>query len=196
MVVKAALRLVLMADDTVVAESEDASLWQKVLVAVNGGQAVAPLAGPQPETPGLDGDVSVVQFAEEIGVEVAQLRGACDPRTEAPYLNLDARSWEALKRNTPSRGPGAVAPMALAATMLALWFRAAKLGSPTQAQAKAVLDTLGVEDKNPSRAIKLSDWLQARPGGVIALNPAQITRAAQVARAFCLKQAPNGKKED
>jgi len=196
MVVKAALRLVLMADDTVVAESEDAGLWQKVLVAVNGGQTVAPLAGPQPEAPGLDGDVFVVQFAQEIGVEPAQLRGACDPRTEAPYLNLDTRSWEALKRNTPARGRGAVSPMALAATMLALWFRAAKLGTPTQAQARAVLGTLGVEDKNPSRAIRLSDWLQARPGGVIALNPAQITHATQVARAFCLKQAPNGRKED
>jgi hypothetical protein len=195
MVVKAALRLVLMADETVVAESEDAGLWQKVLVAVNGGQTAATLAGSQPEAPGLDGDVSVVQFAQELGVEVAQLRGACDPRIDPPYLTLDTRSWAALKKNTPKRGRGAVSPMALAATMLALWFRAAKLGTPTQAQAKVVLDALGATDKNPSRAIKLSDWLQARPGGVVAINPAQITRATQVARAFCLKEAPNGKEK-
>lgn len=144
---------------------------------------------------GLESDVAVARFAQDIGVSVRDIKGACDPRTDVPYLTLDPRYWEALKRNTPARGRGAISPMALAATLIALWFRAAKLGTPTQAQAKAVLDTMDQEDKNPSRAIKISDWLQQKPGGGIALNPARITRAVQLARAFCLQQAPNGQNE-
>lgn len=199
--VKAVLKLVLMADETVVAESEDPGLWQKVLIAINGGRPTAdlPSATTQLDAPaptsGLESDVAVVRLAQDLEVDVAALKGACDPQTDPPYLILDARTWERLKQNTPERGRGAVSPMALSATLLALWFRAAKMGAPTQAQAKAVLDTLGVEDKNPSRAIKLSDWLQQRPGGVIALNPAQISRAVRLARAFVRREPVNGQEE-
>lgn len=198
MVVKAALRLVLMANDTVVAESEDPALWQKVLFAINSGGRPTPELGSVADTDdhqapdnGLESDVAVARLAQDIGVSVTEIKGACDPRTEVPYLTLDPRYWEALKRNTPARGRGSISPMALAATLIALWFRAAKLGSPTQAQAKAVLDTMDQEDKNPSRAIKISDWLQQKPGGGIALNPARITRATQLARAFCLQEPLN-----
>src|SRR6266700_3559688 len=138
MAVKAALRLVLMADETVVAESEDGALWQKVLFAINSGRptpelgAVAAEEAPAPGD-GLESDVAVAKFAQDIGVSVTEIKGACDPRIEPPYLTLDPRYWEALKRNTPARGRGAISPMALAATLIALWFRAAKRGTPTQA---------------------------------------------------------------
>lgn len=189
------------ADETVVAESEDGALWQKVLFAINSGRPTPGLGAvaveenhPAPGD-GLEGDVAVARFAQDIGVSVTEIKGACDPRTEAPYLALDPRYWEALKRNTPPRGRGAISPMALAATLIALWFRAARLGTPTQAQAKTVLNTMDQDDKNPSRAIRISDWLQQKPGGGIALNPARITRAIQLARAFCLQQAPSGQGE-
>jgi hypothetical protein len=45
---------------------------------------------------------------------------------------------------------------------------------------------LGVPDKNPSRAISNCSWLQARGDG-IQVNPAELSRAVAVAKAFVLK---------
>jgi hypothetical protein len=199
--VKAKLTITLKADETVVAETEDAGLWQRVLIAINKGshdlaegyeKQRSPESGVEEQGGGRRasdaGGDAVERFATQLGVRREELEGACAPSEEEPFLHLDVHCWEEFKRQVPSAGRAAMSPIVLAATLLTLWFRAAGLGNPTQAQAQGVLRTIGVEDKNPSRGIQRAEWLQSRPGGAILLNPAQVSRAFGIAKAFCTKQ--------
>jgi len=92
-----------------------------------------------------------------------------------------------MKKQLAKRGPFAISPVVAVATLLGLWFHKAGLGNPTQAQAHAVLGTINVTDKNASRSIQNTSWLQGRSGGQIVLNPAEISRAVRLAKCFCLK---------
>jgi hypothetical protein len=192
MSVKAKLKVILQADETIVAETEDAVLWQKVLLAINqgGGENFTPNTQTPNRTDFL-GDQgtgnAIDKLAQQLGLAREAVEGACAPSTDEPYLHLDVHCWEVMKSQTPERGPTAYSPMAIAATLLTLWFRAAGLGNPTQAQAQAVLETIGIQDRNASRGIQRSEWLQARPGGAIVLNPAQASRAVNIAKSFCAK---------
>ena len=200
MIAKAKLTIVLKADETIVAEIEDPTLWQRVLGIIN-----------QPKTGndvrrdslvdldqkndtlelGVEGEEGIARFAKRLGATVEVVVGALSPSREAPYLHIDAHTWEAFKRNFPKRGPGSVSPIGLAGTALVLWVKEAKLDvAVTQALASAVLDTVHVKDPNPSRGIKNTKWLQARAGGVIIVNPAEISKAQQIIGSFCLKKAP------
>lgn len=200
--VKAKLSILLKADEVVVAEVEDAQLWQRVLTAINAGQSdlasaprasevlvgvAAPSSGRESAQNGEVGNGPVDRLAQQLGVARELLEGACSPSADAPYMHLDSHCWEDMKRQLPERGPTAIAPIVAAATLLALWFRAASLGNPTQAQAQAVLDTIGVRDRNASRGIGRASWLQSRGGGQVQLNPAQISRATTLARCFCAR---------
>jgi hypothetical protein len=204
MSIKAKLRVVLQADDTVVAESDDSALWQKILLAINsgnhegvvsgakntsemrsvldaGGESNATTAGPTVK----DG---IKRLAAEIGVSTAEVERALGPEEAEPFLTLDHHCWEAMKQQTPERGPTAYSLIAIAGTLLALWFKSVGKGSPTQAQAQAVLAQLNLRDQNPGRGLERSDWLHARAGGTIVLNPAKISKATGIARSFCSKK--------
>lgn len=198
--VKATLKVVLQANDTVVAESEDPVLWQRVLHAINKGMGDGNefllgneekpsniQKGTQQQKHHSDSGTEdeIGRFAEFLGVSVEELVGACAPSKESPYLTLDMHCWNSLKEQTPPRGLGSVSPMALAGTLLALWMQVAKLGTATQAEAQKVLKTINLRDTNAARSIKGTDWLQGRSGGVIVINPARTKKAVAVARAFC-----------
>jgi hypothetical protein len=198
MSVKAKLWVTLRADETIVAETDDPVLWQKVLLAINQGgsenfsPSIQTLNRADPGSdPGSAGN-AVDRFAQQLGLSRETVEGACAPSIAEPYLRLDIHCWEEMKSQTPERGPTAYSPMAIAATLLTLWFRAAALGNPTQAQAQAVLATIQVQDRNASRGIQRSDWLQARPGGAIVLNPALASRAVTIAKSFCGKNWKTG----
>jgi hypothetical protein len=194
MAVKANLKIQLFANDVVVAESDDKNLWRRVLAAMQGATEL-----PENEEEELQDNGSgrstggrsakgAAGLAKELGVTVTQIVGACGPSADAPYLALDRKCWETFKRNTAARGPSAVSATQLAGTVLCLWFEHGGVeGRPTQAQAKEVLNALGASDKNSSRSIKNCAWLQGRGGG-IQINPAEISKAQAVARAFVLKQ--------
>jgi hypothetical protein len=202
MIAKAKLTIVLKADETVVAEVEDAVLWQRVLGIINQGPAnsesgvkgrVDTFTDPKEvEADQLEeNDDSVGKFAKRLGVSVAVLNGALSPTLEPPYLHLNSHNWEAFKKNFPKKGPGSVSPIGLAGTALVLWAREAKLDvSATQGLAAAVLDTINVKDPNSSRGIKNTKWLQARAGGIVVVNPAEISKAQGIVQAFCQKKAP------
>jgi hypothetical protein len=199
MSIKAKLKVVLQAGETVVAEVEDSLLWQRVLDAINKGGGEHFEADPlvqqagggngKPKPPVND---AIDKFAQLIGITREQAIGACSPTTDSPYMHLDSRYWEAMKNQTPERGPSAYSPMAVAATLLALWFQCAELGNATQAQAQAVLATIHIRDRNASRGIQRSTWLQPRSGGVVVLNPAQASRAIAIAKAWCTQDWSNG----
>jgi hypothetical protein len=202
MSIKAKLRVVLQADDTVVAESDDAALWQKILLAINSGSLASLASGTQNGSdtknsvaagPSATGSGSTVRdgikkMATEIGVSPEEVEGALGPQEAEPYLTLDHHCWEAMKDQTPERGPTAYSSIAIAGTLLALWFKAIGKGNPTQAQAQAVLAQLNLRDQNPGRGLERSDWLHARAGGAIALNPAKISKATGIAGSFCSKK--------
>lgn len=204
MSIKAKLRVVLQADDTVVAESDDASLWQKILLAINSGNLASLGSGTQngsdtknPIEPGAGSNATdrgstvkdgIKKMAAEIGVSPEEVEGALGPQEEEPYLTLDHHCWEAMKDQTPERGPTAYSLIAIAGTLLALWFKAIGKGNPTQAQAQAVLAQLNLRDQNPGRGLERSDWLHARAGGAIVLNPAKISKATGIAGSFCSKK--------
>ena len=202
---KARLTVVLKADDVIVAEAENALLWQRVLKAINSGNtdlfedAAKPTSPPVtdfPQPPAespqteVNSDIAksaVGKFSLQLGLQSNVVIGACDPNTTEPYLQLDMHNWSAVKTQLPERGLSALSPVVVAATLLGLWFRAANLGNPTQAQAQKVLATINVQDKNPSRGIKSAPWLQARPGGQVLINAAQVEKAILLAKCFCSK---------
>lgn len=204
MTVKASLKIVLMANDIEIAESDDKVLWQSVFAAINQGtsQLQAGISvhegGGGSLTSGSQGGESPVlnpvngmdhlnKLAAELDITPAEVEGALAPTLDAPYIHLDPHCWEALKKNTPPRGPQAIAPIALAGTVLALWFRHAGIdGIPTSKQCQAVLKTIHVTDKNASRSLKNTEWLQTRGNGIV-INPALRSRAIAVARAYCTK---------
>jgi hypothetical protein len=204
--VKAKLTVILKADEVVVAETEDGALWQQVLVAINTG-SLAALSSPSPlpssPTSSRQGDgvahhrpaptdhagsnSALEKLTQQIGIDVTVIQGACDPSTDEPYLHLNSHNWEAMRTALPTSGPAALASITVAATLLALWFRAAGLGNPTQAQAQLVLGTISQRDQNASRGITRASWLQTRPGGQVVLNPAEISKSVTLMKSFCSK---------
>jgi len=198
MAVKANLKIQLFADKVVVAESEDEHLWRKVLAAMQGAipndtpdeneihEEEEKITGLEP--PSATKSKGISGLAKALDVKGAALTGACDPKIAPPYLHLDEKCWEAFKKNTPARGRKAVAATQLAGTLLCLWFKYGGIsGRPSQAQTLEILDGIGVTDNNASRAINNCAWLQSRRDG-IQINPAEMTQAEAVAKAFIAKQ--------
>jgi hypothetical protein len=130
-------------------------------------------------------------YAKEIGVTVEELVGALAPGSESPFIYLDERCWEALKRNTPNRGPGSVSPAVLVATALVTWAKHQTVGDVTLQAVRAVMTAANLDDPNASRSINNSNWLQLRNGRVV-LNPAQLSVADRLLKAFCRKEPLSG----
>jgi hypothetical protein len=195
MVVTARLKLILMADDVVVAESEDPDVWQTALDVVRGrtapsvGQREDRAEGDLAEWVAEEDRLAIRAFATRLGVEVRDVLAACHPRAIAPYVFLSKEYWEAFKRNTPERGRNAVSNAVLAITLLLLLAERIHLDRVSLRDAYAVLRTIGARDEHASRAVENCAWLQAGLGRV-RLNPAELSKAIVVARAFCLRQAP------
>lgn len=193
------LRVVLETNGVVIGESEDVRICAAVLRLLSeegktksdildGLAAVDEYAVP--ETKKTTYQNNLASFAEEIGIKVNTLVGAIDPDTKAPFVRINKRNWEATMKPVPSRGPGAVAPLALVLTVLALWKEHADLGVTTTKDGLTVLQKLGLRDKNPSRSVANCHWLRARERGVVAINPAEISKAYEIVRALCEKRAP------
>jgi hypothetical protein len=196
--VKAKLTVTLKADEVLVAEIEDAALWQSVLNAIHSGNTTVTLGGAVPEKhgglagrtnggTGLEANEPLDRLAQEVGLDPPVVEGACAPTSTAPYMQLNKHNWEALRKQLPQRGPLAISPIVLASTLLALWFSTAGLGNPTQAQVLAVLKGIGVEDHNPSRGIRRATWLIPRGNGQVQLNAAEVSTAVRITKAFCSK---------
>lgn len=180
------LEIVLKANGVEVATSRDAGIWLAAMGLVSG--APLPAQSIKSSIPSRDderaekpaGDV-VSKFAEELGVQREQLEGAAGPSHEAPFIHLDHKYWAALRG---SEGTKAVAPTVLAATLLLLWDRHAKIGDVSTAVSANVLKTIDLVDNHAPRAIKRCEWLQMR-GNLIKLNPALIGKAEALARKYC-----------
>lgn len=198
MVVQAKLTVVLKANDVLVAESEDAGLWQKVLLAITEKKELSITTEKTDPRAVIEEEVTdrsaLGKFADELGLDVATVQGACDPSDTAPFIALDPHCWSDWARNTPERGRGAISPVALAATLLVLWFRKANLGTTTQDQATVLLASINASGSNPARSLRNCEWLQLRNDGSVKLNPARIRKATEVARAFCACEPPDAEK--
>lgn len=191
MAIKTELKLKLFAGNVEVAESDSVDLWQNVFAAINRGDGQLTnidSRGSYAEDMdnGTGQDKAIENFAEALKITTDELQGACVPSKQEPHIHLDEQYWEALKDNTPKRGPGAVSSVVLSATLLALWFKYAGLGLPLLAQACEVEQTINLQDKARTRSLKNCSWLQIR-GGKIAINPAEISRAIELASAYCTK---------
>lgn len=205
MVVKAKLKVQVLADDVVIAESDDPTFWQSVLSAIHSDSAsVQGDSAPTPPTPVAattasrpdfqGGSDSVGLFANALSLEPEAVHGACSPRSTPPYLHLDHHYYEAFRRNTPTRGRSAIPNVTLVGTLLALWFKYAKLENGAEVGLiQQILQDLNAQGPNAARSLKNCPWLQYRSSRV-HLNPAKISQALEVARAFC-KQQPVGDPE-
>ncbi len=199
---KEKLVVLLKAGEKVIAEVEDPALWRQILGVIystsespefpvalpNNANQVSVSPKLSPQSTNQNPANSVTAFAKKLGITEAELVGAINPTKTKPFLQLDRHCWEAMKKSTPERGAYAVNPTTLAGTLLALWFKEAGLGNATQANAADVLLTIDITDRNASRAVKNAKWLQARPGGVITLNPAKISQAEGIAKSFCTQK--------
>lgn len=189
------LKLLVNGDE--VASSKDVGLWQEVFAAINRQQSR--LTGRKSETPIVEEiiteksereseDKAIASFAETLGISTDELQGACTPSKEVPYIHLDEQYWEVLKAQTPPRGRGSISPATLSATLLVLWFKYAGLGRPSPADVGGVERTINLEDKARMRSIKNCSWLQIR-NGKIAINPAEMSKALELAKAYCIKES-------
>lgn len=190
--IKAKLKIVLKANDIDIAESSDPILWQRVLAAIS---------TPKESTTGVNlGDISqndtsdlsppmgaLAKLAKEIGVTIDILKGSCGPTDSAPFIHLDKHHWEAMKKATPARGSKAISPIALGSTLLILWKEQAELGNSTIKEAQKVLGTVGITDAHSDRSLNNCEWLQMR-GKNIIINPAQTSKAIELAKAYCTKE--------
>lgn len=203
-VLRAAMSVVLKANDVVVAEVENPTLWNAVFAAINAGNsslssasltqslqvpsaAIGSSGSPYAadaasNTPALE---PIDKFAKELGLEKLTVEGACDPSTSDPFITLDRHCWESMKSTLPARGTSAISPIVLASTILALWNRHAGFGSVTQALAQNALAQIGARDSNPTRGLDGCDWLQRKQGGAVTVNPARVSRAIVIAACFC-----------
>ncbi len=197
MAIKTELKLKLFAGDIEVAESDNVDLWQAVFAAINRGNgqptnvdimsSAIEGTGTNEDTE-ADRDKAIENLARTLEITPDELQGACTPSKEEPYIHLDEQYWEALKANTPRRGPGAISSAVLSATLLALWFKHAGLGQPSLAQAGKVERTINLEDKSRMRSLKNCSWLQIR-NEKITINPAEMSKAIALANAYCTKQS-------
>jgi hypothetical protein len=207
---KTSLKIVLKADDVVVAESEDVELWQRVLSRMNkSGEAPLPTGEPpqrdserDPETASLftsgaqssesesGREEAIAKFSELLGVNEDELIGACDPRLEPPYIYLEKHHWQELKDTLPARGPNAIPSIVTAASILLLWLDEIGDENPTVENTQSVLNTIDVRDRNPGRGISNCKWLRKRDGEII-LNPAKTSMAVAVSRAYCMGEKPD-----
>lgn len=179
----------LFAGDALVDQSADVALWQRVLAEIRNvdapGSSGSEKQGSERASSGMG---PVASFAKAIEVSVDELQGGLSPQADGVLIALDGRNWEALKRNTPPRGPGSVSPGALAATALVMWQKHQPFGDVTFQTVRAVMDTVKLEDANLSRSLGNCDWLQVR-GGRVYLNPARTSSAARLLRAYCRREA-------
>ena len=188
--VKANLKIQLLANDMLVAESSDDTLWRKVLAAMQGTDEAPNSDELRDEAASMDAlsgkeQKGLAGFAADLGLDADTVEGACSPSDEAPFIHLDDHCWESFKKNTPPRGPKSVSSINLAVTLLCLWFKHSdREGNPSQAEAQAVLGTIGISENNPSRAVKNCEWLQSRENG-IRINSAKISKAKAIAKAYC-----------
>jgi len=195
---KAKLKIQLYADTLLIAESNNTELWQNIFAAIQSGgisledkqSKNKPDTSEGIETP--KGKINGIQgFAHEVGITEEDIIGACSPSLEPPYLHLDEHYWESLRKNTPPRGPSAIAPVPLAATLLSMWFKYSGIdGNPSVRQCHDVLKTIKVQDKNAARSLKNSNWLQKRPNGIV-INPSLRSKAVQIAKAYCTRKSPS-----
>jgi len=187
---KASLKVQLLANDVIVAESEDPALWQNILSSIHNNNT--PDETPRkafespPKPKKFPSDNGTDAFASDIGITYDDAIAACNPDMNAPYIHLDDHYWEQFKLNIPARGRNSVAAIALPAILLSIWFKRSGIGgNPTIKQCKDVLRTIHVEEKNVNRSIKNTEWLQKRSENLV-INPTMRRKAIAIAKAYCL----------
>ena len=201
MVIKAQLKLILTADNVVIAESDDPQIWQAAFQAIQGANVDQVLGmGNAEQDEGIDWvpeeeRTAILSLASDLGIEPQDLLSACHPRMIAPYIFLNRHYWEAFKHQTAERGRTAVSNAVLAITLLLLWGEKINLERVALRDGMAILRTIVARDDHASRAVENCPWLQ-KSSGRIVLNPEKISRATAVARAFCTRTAPNWSEED
>jgi len=196
MAIKARLKLVLMADDVVVAESEDTEIWQAAFQAIQGigtsgklGNHSADEAEVEEWVPEKE-RIAIRSFGRELGVEIRDVLAACHPRLISPYIFPSKHHWEAFKRHTPERGRTSVSNAVLSLTLLLLWAEKINLERVFLKDGLAVLRTIATKDEHARRAVENCSWIRYSSGGRVTLNPDEISKAIAVAHAFCLQEPP------
>jgi len=194
MAIKARLRLILTADDVIVAESDDPTIWQAAFQAIQGAnveQVLGKQSSPEEDIAWVPEEErsAILSLASDLGIEPQALLSACHPRMIAPYIFLNKRYWEAFKHQTAERGRTAVSNAVLAITLLLLWGEKINLERVALRDGMAVLRTISARDEHASRAVENCPWLQKTMGKIV-LNPEKISRAIAVAQAFCTQSAP------
>jgi len=180
----------LFAGETLVDHSTDVGLWQRVLSEIRGLKpAQSPISPPPTVFEGESGrsPEPIKAFAKSVGVTPDEIVGGLDPTSEAPFIHLNSHDWEALKRNTPVKGPGAISPSVLAASALVLWQKHSRIGEITLQTVRATIETIDLDDPNAARSIGNCEWLQTKANR-LALNPARASSAARLMRAYCRRE--------
>jgi hypothetical protein len=184
------LTVKLFAGDTLVDQSTDVALWQRVLSEIRGLILSPPATDSLPDQSrieGQDSSLAIRAFAKSLSVTLEEILGSLDPTAEAPFIHLNSHDWEALRRNTPLKGPGAISSSVLAATALVLWQKHSAIGEITLQTVRATMNTIDLDDKNAARSIANCEWLQTKANR-IALNPSRASAAVRLVKSYCRRE--------
>jgi len=180
----------LFAGEMLIDQSADAGLWQRVLAEIRGLAPAPSSLQKAAEFSAIDvGNVNtaVRAFAKSVGVTPEEIVGSFDPTPEAPFIHLNSHDWEVLKKNTPVKGPGSIAPSVLSATALVLWQKHSSIGDITLQMVRATISTIDLDDPNAARSVGNCEWLQNKSVR-IALNPSRSSAATRLLRAYCRRE--------
>lgn len=177
------LEVVLTASGVEVARTRSPEIWLSAMASITGAKPITPkpMASAESVIESLNPEDPLARLAKDLGLTVDELEAAAGPRTEAPFIHLDAKYWEALLSKP---GYGRIAAPVLAATLLLLWNRHTKFGDVDSRMCAKILSDVGIRQKNPQRAFKNCPWLQMR-GDRLQLNPTAISKAEALATAYC-----------
>jgi hypothetical protein len=193
MAVKANLKIILQADDTIVAESEDQILWQKILIAINTGNYQLDDKSDDEEIVEEKNVYSnkdlISSFSKYLEIQPEYIKAAFSPISESPYIHIDKHYWESIRKSLPSRGATSIPEVVIAGTILLLWKEFAKLGDTNPKEVTKVLSILGVTAKNPTRSFQNCEWLQLR-NNKLYINPVETSKAKELVKSFSLKKSP------
>jgi hypothetical protein len=184
------LTVKLFAGDTLVDQSTDVALWQRVLSEIRGLTLSPPATDSLPDqarNEGQDSSLAIRAFAKSLSVTPEEILGSLDPTAEAPFIHLNSHDWEALRRNTPPKGPGAISSSVLAATALVLWQKHSRIGEITLQTVRSTMNTIDLDDKNAARSIANCEWLQTKANR-IALNPSRASVAVRLVKSYCRRE--------
>lgn len=196
---KAKLTIKLYADDKLIAEIENAALWNRILsydvdepitLTQQGDTAgyMQVSENASADESELVGVVSIekslsAKIASDAGVSEDQVEGALSPECEDPFITIEHKNWSLYKKSLPAKGPKAYPDVVIAATLILICLRSTGTKEVSKKTVSRVVNEMGGNIKNAHRSYVNCEWIKV-DSEKLKLNPSKFNEALDVFVAF------------